>query len=116
MAELWLDEILESRARQIDTFYSYAAFLFVDEATVLADILKYDGFLSLLDGEVELVEHLGCLSSVAASKCLPLQGSEAEKRLAAAINSAKTINEKLKFHFNFEPLFLEGDRLLFSLL
>lgn len=45
-----------------------------------------------------------------------LQGSEAEKRLAAAINSAKTINEKLKFHFNFEPLFLEGDRLLFSLL
>ena len=115
MADQWFDEIIEYRADQVESFYTYAAFLFIEEADTLAAILANGSLLDLLDGDLGLVEHLGCLSSAACTKYSPTAGSEAERRLVTAMAFAQQINQKLKDRFNFEPLILSGDEIIFSL-
>jgi len=115
-ADGWLSEIVNYSASEIDDFYTKAALLFTEDAEELASCLSEFGLLGALDGDLDLAEHLGCLSSSASAKYSPPRGSDAEKRLEEATVFAAQINQKLKSRFGFEPLSIRGQEVFFSML
>lgn len=114
-ADRWLSEIVTSCASELDDFYLQTALLFSENLDEIANCLSEYGLLGALDGDLDLAEHLGCLSSSASAKHFPPSGSVAECRLEAAKVIAVQLNQKLKSRFGFEPLILKEQEILFSL-